>query len=188
MAPPLRLLPGAFTVETYHKLGDLGVFHEDDRVELINGQIVPMSPIGDAHAACVQRLSTYLNHRTTLPVVVSTQNPVLLDPRWEPVPDIAVLRREAGLAGRWHANARDVQLIIEVADSSLAYDRDVKISQYAEARIPEGWLVDLNGDRITIYADPGPDGYRKVVTVRRNHVLRPIRLPETTITADEILG
>jgi Uma2 family endonuclease len=188
MAPALRLLPGAFTVEMYHKLGELGVFHEDDRVELINGQIVPMSPIGDAHAACVQRLNTYLNHRTTLPVIVSMQNPVVLHPRLEPQPDIAVLRREAGLAGRWHATARDVLLIAEVADSSLPYDRDVKIPQYAEAGIPETWLVDLNADRITVYRDPGAEGYRHVVTVSRSEMLRPLRLPETTITADEILG
>ena len=186
MAPPQRLLPGAFTVESYHKLGELGVFHEDDRVELINGQIVPMSPIGDAHAACVQRLSTYLNHRTELPVIVSTQNPVVLDDRWEPQPDIAVFRRAAGLAGKWHVKAADVLLIIEVADSSLPYDRDVKLPHYAEAGIPEVWLVDLNSERITVYRDPSADGYRDVVTVRRGEMLRPAALT-ATITADEIL-
>jgi Uma2 family endonuclease len=187
MAPPLRLLPGAFTVETYHKLGDLGVFHEDDRVELINGQIVPMTPIGSAHAACVQRLNTYLGHRTELPVFVSMQNPVVLDPRWEPQPDIAVLRREAGLAGRWHATAKDVLLIIEVADSSLEYDRDVKIPQYAGAGIGEAWLVDLNTDHITVYRGPGRDGYRDVVTKKRGETIRPSQLT-LEITADEILG
>jgi Uma2 family endonuclease len=188
MAASQRVLPGAFTVETYHRLGELGVFHEDDRVELINGQIVPMTPIGDAHAACVQRLNTYLGHRTELPVVVSMQNPVVLDPRWEPQPDIAVLRRDAGLAGRWHATARDVVLIIEVAESSLVYDRDVKIPQYAEAGIPEAWLVDVNAETITVYRHPTAGGYRETAVVERGHVLRPDQLPAVEITADEILG
>jgi Uma2 family endonuclease len=188
MALPLRLLPGAFTVEMYHKLGELGVFHEDDRVELVNGQIVPMTPIGDAHAACVQRLSTYLGGRVQLPVFVSTQSPVMLDARWEPQPDVAVVRRDGGLAGHWRVSAQNVLLIIEVADSSLDYDRDTKIPRYAAVGIPETWLVDLNTERISIYRDPGQNGYREVVTIRRGETLRPSALPATAITADEILG
>jgi len=187
MAPPQRLLLGAFTVESYHKLGELGVFHEDHRVELINGQIVPMSPIGDAHAACVQRLNTYLNQRTRLPVIVSMQNPVVLDDRWEPLPDIAVFRRAAGLAGKWHVRAADVLLIIEVADSSLLYDRDVKVPHYAEVGIPEVWLVDLTAERIAVHREPSPDGYRKIATVRRAETLRPAAVA-VDVTADEILG
>jgi Uma2 family endonuclease len=188
MALPLRLLPGAFTVEMYHRLGELGVFHEDDRVELVNGQIVPMTPIGDAHAACVQRLSTYLGGRVQLPVFVSTQNPVMLDPRWEPQPDIAIVRRDAGLGGRWRTSAQNVLLIIEVADSSLDYDREVKIPRYAAVGIPEAWLVDLTTEWISVYRNPGHDGYREVVTMRRGETLRPSALPTTAITADEILG
>jgi len=188
MAPPQRLLQGAFTVEKYHKLGELGVFHEDDRVELVNGQIVAMSPIGDAHAACVLRLNIFLARRTELPVAVSMQNPVLLDRRWEPQPDIAILHRAAGLGGHWHATAQDVLLIIEVADSSLAYDRDVKIPAYAQAGIPEVWLVDLNTDSISAYRNPGADGYRELLRVRRGETLRPMQLPDTEITADEIFG
>src|SRR3989442_7593122 len=149
MAAPQRLLTGAFTVETYHRLGELGVFHEDDRVELINGQVVPLTPIGDAHAACVQRLSTYLGQRMQLPVFVSTQNPVVLDPRSEPQPDIAVARREAGLAGHWRGTAMDVLLIIADADSSLPYDRGVKIPQYAGSRIPQAWLVAAQPEEIS---------------------------------------
>lgn len=188
MAPPQRLLTGAFTVEKYHRLGELGIFHEDDRVELINGQIVPMTPIGDAHAACVLRLNVLLTRRTELPVAVSMQNPVILDPRWEPQPDIAVLQRGGGLAGDWHASAADVLLIVEVADSSLAYDRDVKIPYYAESGIPEAWLVDLKARTITVYRDPTTDGYRDVVIVKRGQILRPVQLPAVQITADEILG
>ena len=101
MAAAQRLLTGAFTVETYHRLGELGVFHEDDRVELINGQVVPLTPIGDAHAACVQRLSTYLGQRMQLPVFVSTQNPVVLD-----LDTGKVLFRSVGSAAVWVPPAR----------------------------------------------------------------------------------
>jgi Uma2 family endonuclease len=182
------LLPGPFTVEMYHRLGELGVFAEDDRVELLDGQIVEMSPIGDAHAACVFRLTNLLARRTGGDVGVSAQNPVVLDLRWEPQPDIAVLRRPAGFGGAWRPRARDVVLVIEVADSSLERDRDVKIPHYARTGIPDAWLVDLNGDAITCYRTPGPAGYEEIVTVTRGATLRPIGLPDVAIEASEILG
>ena len=105
------LLPGPFTVEMYHKLGELGIFDEDDRVELLDGQIVEMTPIGGPHAACVYRLNNLLARRTGGDVGVSAQNPVVLDPRWEPQPDIAILRRPGGFHGEWVATARDVALV-----------------------------------------------------------------------------
>ncbi len=182
------LLPGPFTVEMYHKLGVMGVFHEDDRVELLNGQIVDMTPIGNAHARCVFRLTNLLARYSTSEMGVSTQNPLVLDRLWEPQPDIALLRRPGGFHGEWVATARDVALVIEVADSSLERDRDVKIPHYAQTGIAEAWLIDLEGDAITCYRTPGPDGYEEIITVNRGATLRPVALPELTIGADEILG
>ena len=182
------LLPGPFTVEMYHKLGELGIFDEDDRVELLDGQIVEMSPIGAAHAACVYRLTNLLARRTSGDVGVSVQNPVLLDPRWEPQPDIALLRRSGGFHGEWVATARDVVLVIEVADSSLERDRDLKIPRYAHEGIAEAWLVDLNNDRITCYRDPRPNGYTETRIVKRGERLRVEQVPDLEITAEQILG
>jgi Uma2 family endonuclease len=182
------LLPGPFTLEMYHKLGELGIFDEDDRVELLDGQIVEMSPIGDAHAACVYRLTNLLARRTSGDVGVSTQSPVVLDPRWEPQPDIAVLRRPGGSGGRWLPTAREVVLVIEVADTSLDRDRDLKIPRYAHAGIAETWLVDVNAHAITCYRDPRADGYADVVVVRRGGTLRPLQLPDLEISAEQILG
>jgi len=182
------LLPGPFTVEMYHKLGELGVFDEDDRVELLDGQIVEMSPIGRPHAACVTRLNHLLSRRSSADIAVSVQNPIALGERWEPQPDIVVVRRAAGLAGAWHPEPQDTLLVIEVADSSLERDRDVKIPHYARRGIPEAWLIDLEGDAITCYRTPGPDGYEEIVTVNRGATLRPVALPELAIGADEILG
>ena len=183
----LHLLPGPFTLDAYHRLGELGVLDEDDRVELLDGQIVEMTPIGAAHAACVNRLTALLSRRSGSDICVSVQNPVPLAERWEPQPDVAVLRRAGGFAGAWLPNPQDVLLVIEVADTSLERDRDVKIPRYAAAGIPEAWLVDLAAAAITVYHGAQPDGYRDVVTVTRGETLRPLLLPGVAITAAEIL-
>jgi len=184
----LHLLPGPFTLDTYHRLAELGILDEDDRVELLDGQIVAMTPIGGAHAACVIRLTDLLSRRSARDISVSVQNPVVLAERWEPQPDIAVVRRPGGSAGAWLPGAPDVLLVIEVADSSLDRDRDVKVPRYAAAGIPEAWLVDLVGDAIRVRRRPGPDGYAEIITVSRGQVLRPVHLPGVAIAAEEILG
>ena len=182
------LLKGPFTLDAYHRLGELGVLDEDDRVELLDGQIVEMTPIGAAHAACVNRLNALLARRLGQDTCVSVQNPVVLAERWEPQPDLAVLRRAGGLSGAWLPSPRDVLLVIEVADTSLARNRDVTIPLYAAAGIPEAWLVDLGADAISVYRAPQPDGYSDVVTVTRGDTLRPLLLPDIIIAADDILG
>ncbi len=183
-----RLLPGPFTVDTYHRLAELGVLDEDDRVELLDGQIVEMTPIGAAHAACVNRLANLLARRCGDQTAVSVQNPVVVAERWEPQPDIAVLRAPSGLSGARLPGAEDVLLVIEVADTSLDRDRDVKIPRYATAEIPEAWLVDLARDAITVCRQPGPEGYRETITLARGAVLRPLLLARVTIAVDEVLG
>lgn len=183
-----RLIPGPFTVDAYHRLAELGVLDEDDRVELLDGQIVEMTPIGGAHAACVVRLNDLLSRRSAADIAVSVQNPVALAERWEPQPDIAVIRRAGGLRGAWLPGAHEVLLVIEVADTSIERDRDVKIPAYAAAGIPEAWLVDLAADAIRVCRGPGPDGYRDVVTARRGETLRLLLLPDVAIAAEEILG
>ena len=184
----LHVLPGPFTRDAYHRLAELGVLDEDDRVELLDGQIVEMTPIGGAHAACVNRLNALLSRPMGSATCVSVQNPVVLSERWEPLPDLAVLRRAGGFTGAWLPCAQDVLFVIEVADTSLERDRDVKIPRYAAAGIPEAWLVDLAADDITVYRGPGPDGYRNVITVTRGDTLRPLLLTDVTIGAADILG
>ena len=134
------------------------------------------------------RLNDLLARRSRSDTAVSVQNPVVLAERWEPQPDIAVLRRPGGLGGAWLPGPQDVLLVIEVADTSLERDRDVKIPRYAAAGIPEAWLVDLAGDAISVCRGPGPDGYAEIATVTRAETLRPLLLPGLAVGVDEILG
>ena len=159
-----------FTVEEYHRMGEAGIFHEDGRVELIDGEVMRMSPIGWRHIYCVRRLNRVLSEWTLrnsdgeVPVFVSVQDPFALNERGEPQPDLAILREPP--IGRL-PGPNEVLLLVEVADTSLVYDRETKLPRYAEAGLPEVWLVDLNADRFEVHSEPGPDGYRKTVRFAR---------------------
>ncbi len=183
----LPVLRGPFTVESYQRLAELGVLGEDDRVELIAGQVVAMTPIGDRHASCVRRLHDLFARRALELAIIDVQNPVVLGRHDAPQPDLPVLKRRADGYPR-HPRARDILLVIEVADTTLAYDRDVKIPLYARAVIPELWLVDLGAQAITVYREPSPDAYREVTTVSAGGTLRPLLPPDVTIGAADILG
>ena len=185
MASPV--LRGPFTVETYRRLGELGILREDDRVELIDGQVVAMTPIGDRHASCVRRLLDVFSRDARELAITDVQNPVVLGPNDSPQPDVVLLTRRPGGYPR-HPRPPDILLVIEVADTSLSYDRDTKIPLYAQAGIPEAWLVDLVAENITVYRRPVPDGYSETASVARGELLRPLLLAGVTITADEILS
>ena len=183
-AHPLR---GPFTVEDFHRLARVGVLHEDDRVELIDGQVVEMSPIGAPHAACVRRLIGVLSRHLGQVAIVDAQNPIVLGVRDQPQPDLTVLRPRVD-GYRQHPRAADLLLVIEVSDSSRAYDRDVKLPLYARAGIAEVWIVDLGGDRIEVYRDAESGGYRDVRVVPRGDTLSPSAFPDVAISVAEVLG
>jgi len=182
-----RLLKGPFTVASYQRLAELGVLREDDRVELIDGQVVEMSPIGDRHASCVRRLNRRLSRDLRDVALVDVQNPVVLDEYDAPQPDLAVLKPRADGYTK-HPRAADTLLVIEVSDTSVAYDRDIKIPLYARAGIPEAWLVDLPADAIAVYREPAGGEYTSVWVVSRGDTLSPLHFPRGTVSADEILG
>jgi Uma2 family endonuclease len=164
----------------------LGVLAEDARVELIGGQVVEMSPIGDRHANCVRRLIRAFAPHVDV-AIIDVQSTLVLGEHDAPQPDLTVLKPRAD-AYLHHPRPPDTLLVIEVADSSLAYDHDVKVPRYAGAGIPEVWLVDVVADAISVYRGPGPDGYSDIVTVARGDIVRPLRLPGIALAVDEILG
>jgi Uma2 family endonuclease len=184
----LSLLEGPFTVADYHRLADLGILHEDDRVELLNGQVAVMSPIGPRHAGCVDALNRLLSRVVSELGIVRVQSPVVLGFRAEPEPDVSVLRPRADCYRLSHPSPEDVLLLIEVADTSLEYDRDVKLPLYAAARIPEVWIVDLEAERITLCRAPSQDGYGDVTNASRGETISAQLLPGVTLTVDDILG
>ena len=134
MAMAMQVTRHQFTVDEYHRMSEAGVFGEDDRVELIEGDILEMAPIGSRHAACVTRLNRLLSSRLASDVIVRVQDPILLDDGSEPQPDVVVARFQADFYESKHPGPRDLLLVIEVAESSLGFDRDVKMGLYARAR------------------------------------------------------
>jgi len=183
----LQLLKGPFTVEEFHRLGEAGILREDDRVELINGQVVEMTPIGERHAACIRRLSWLLTGSLRNAAMVDVQNPIVLDRHHQPQPDLIVLKPRAD-AYPHHPRPADVLLLVEVADTTVEYDRDVKLPLYAQAGIPEFWLVNIPEDWIEVHQEPGPDGYRTVRIAIRGETLTPVALKGVTLRMDDILG
>jgi Uma2 family endonuclease len=170
-------------------MGEAGVFSEDDHVELLGGQIYAMSPIGSEHAACVDRLTKLFVLRTGEDAVVRVQNPVRLNEASEPEPDLALLSpRDDDYAAR-HPRPDDVLLVVEVADTSAAFDRDVKRPLYARAGVPELWIVDLASDRIEVHRSPQNDEYTETQSVERGQSTSVQALPALDpIAVLDVLG
>jgi Uma2 family endonuclease len=167
-------------------MGMHGIIHEDERVELIDGEIIQMSPIGDKHARCVNRFNRHLVLALGERAIVSIQNPVVLSAHDEPQPDAAVL---APGAEQHDGTPRsgDVLLLVEVSDTTLRYDQRVKLPLYARAGIPEVWIADLGGEAIIQYADPEEGTFRAVTTYRRGQSITPRILSNLTFRVVDLL-
>jgi Uma2 family endonuclease len=153
---PLR----KFTVAQFELMGRTGVLQEDDRVELIEGNIVEMAPIGSRHAACVERLSAFFHARLEPETsMVRVQQPVILDAGNEPQPDVVIARHRRDFYEMRHPGPDEILLLVEVAETTLAFDRGEKLSVYARSGVPEVWIVDLTENRILIFRQPSQDGY-----------------------------
>ena len=176
-----------FTVDEYHRMGEAGIFHEDDRVELIRGQVVQMSPIGHRHAGCVTYLTHALLSLLGQKALVRVQNPVTVDRFGELQPDLAVVRPDPTFYRRAHPVPDDVLLMIEVADTSVEYDRNEKLPLYAETGLQEVWLVNLPANTVEVHREPKDGRYTDVRTARRGDTVSPSAFPGVTLEAGEIL-
>ncbi len=178
----------AITVAEYHRMGEVGILTEDDRVELIEGELIAMSPIGSGHSGTMNALTHSLVQAIGQRGVVGVQNPVVLDNLSEPQPDFAVLKPRDDYYRSATPRPDDVLLIIEVADSSLTYDRRVKRSLYARHGIPEFWIVNLTANEVEICRAPENGQYSSFSQVGRDGVLRPELLPGVVIPVKTLLG
>ncbi len=174
------------TVDEYHRMGEAGILTDDDRVELIEGELVAMSPIGSEHVAATNALNRLLVLAVGDRAIVSVQNPVRLTRHSEPQPDFAVLKLRDYRATL--PRPEDTLLAVEVANTSLDYDRTVKLALYASNGIPEVWIVNLAAELVEVYRSPAGDGYTTVVRASRADVLTIEALPNVRIQVGAIFG
>ena len=187
MSTPVQHTPQrhAYSVDDYYRMAEAGILQPEDRVELIEGEIIDMVPIGNRHAAGVKRIAEALTLSLGGRATVSIQDPVRRDQYSESQPDIALLRRRDDFYAAGHPGPADVLLIIDIADSTLRFDRDIKLPLYARHVIPEVWLVDIDNARFTIHTDPQPDGYAQI---HAPESLARINVPAATDIALDLNG
>lgn len=177
-----------FTTDEYEQIVAAGVIAEDDRVELLEGEIVEMSPLGPRHSACVVRLTSLLYQLNDPRVMIRVQDPIRLGHHSEPQPDISIVQRRSDFYADGHPEPEDVLLLIEVAESSLSYDRELKLPLYAQSGIPEVWVVALLPQTIEVYRSPHETGYRETKQLKQGDTLSAIHLPDLNLSVDDVLG
>ncbi len=183
---PVEVKRWRFTVHDYHRMGEAGILHEDDRVELIEGELVEMTAIGTRHFVCVNGLNRLLMRSVGDEAIVSVQNPVRLNEYNEPQPDLTVIRpRDYRIS---LPTPEDVLLLIEVSDTTLPYDRNVKLPLYARSGIREVWIVNLPDETIERHTDPSAQGYRSLERARRGEKIVSIALPDLALAVDDVLA
>ena len=175
-----------FTVAEYYRMAEVGILGRDERIELIEGEIIVMAPMGERHANGVRRIDRVLHRVLGDAAIISVQCPLHLDDHSEPEPDIALLRfREDGYIT--HPGPADTLVVMEVSDSSLAFDLGDKARRYAAAGIPEMWVMNLPGDCIDRLDQPGPAGYARHTVFRRGYKISPAALPDLAFAVVDLL-
>jgi Uma2 family endonuclease len=179
-----------FTVDEYYQMAAAGILHEDDRVELIAGEILQMAAIGSRHAGCVDRLNRFFVLHVADQAIVRIQNPIRLNNLSEPQPDMSLLAPQPDFYTAGHPGPQHVLLVVEVADTSIGFDRGTKIPLYGRAGIREVWLVDLTQDHIEVHRQPARTrrGYRDVQRYTRGMRLALLAFPDLSVMVEDILG
>ena len=177
-----------FSVEEFNKLGEAGIFAEDDRVELLDGEIIVMSPNGVQHAGVVMRLTSVLPRKLGDRVLLNPQNPTVVDKFSEPQPDIMLLVPRADFYSSRHPGPEDIVLLIEVSDTTLAYDRGRKLRKYAESSIAEFWIVNLKKMTIEQYREPSSTKYEAARIFNRGEKITVAAFPDVPFAVEELIG
>jgi Uma2 family endonuclease len=177
-----------FSADEFEQIAQAGVFAEGERVELIDGEIICMSPIGPRHFAIVARLTELFVRRLPQRGQVFVQSTVRLSVRNEPEPDLGIATRRDDYYASGLPGPADILLLIEVAETSLAYDRVTKRDLYGRHTIAEYWLLDLNSDTLFVFRNPGPQGYGAPLELRRGDRIAPLAFPELEVAVNDLLG
>ncbi len=177
----------AFSVDEYHAMVDAGILTKYDRVELLDGEIIDMVPIGSGHASCVMRLSRILTEVVGKRAIVSVQGPLRLDEASEPEPDLMLLRWEDDFYAAAHPTPADVLLLIEVSDATVAFDKNVKLPLYARAAIPEVWVVNLPDRAIEVYSSPSGQEYTESRLIGMDGALSPDCFEDVSVQVGAVI-
>lgn len=175
-----------WTVEKYEELGRAGFFQCKPRVELLNGEIVTMSPIGFRHATAVKRLTKFFNRLSGDRYDVTAQLPIIIDELSEPEPDLALVDPASEATGK-HPQPAHIFLVIEVSDSTLRYDRENKLPAYARNGVREFWLLNLQTNQLEVYRDPAGESYRDTLTLRPDETIAPLAFPDVELRVGDFL-
>lgn len=177
-----------FTVREYLRMARMGILKEEERIELINGEIVQMSPIGTEHAGTCAALVRLLTLRLQDRALVWAQNPVRIKPDSMPQPDVAVLKPREDHYRKTYPVPEDILFVLEISDSSLAWDRVTKARLYAKHEIPEYWIVNLRDRCLELYRRPTAIGYEESAIFKDPGTVRPLAFPDVELTLADILG
>jgi Uma2 family endonuclease len=176
-----------WTVKEYHKLGEMGFFHPEERVELLSGNIIKMSAKGTAHTSATRRTASVLRDLLGNQAAIYTQDPIALDDNSEPEPDIAVVRIDPFDYATHHPTPSEVYLIIEVADSSLTFDREIKAKIYARSGIADYWVLNVGDRQLQVFREPSENGYQSEVILAETASISPIEFPAFNIAIQAML-
>jgi Uma2 family endonuclease len=180
--------PRLFNVDEYYAMGEAGVFAPGERVELLDGEILSMPPIGPRQTGGVNRLNAFLAQQFGRRAIVQVQNPVRLSNDSEPEPDIALLRPSDDFYSARHALPDDVFALIEVADTSLSYDRGRKLKAYARSGIAEYWIVNVRDNQLEVYRQPSGDDYAQRIVRNSGEAIAFASFPDDVLQVDDLLG
>lgn len=176
-----------WTVDEFHRMAEAGILHAEDRLELIEGEIVSMSPIGVRHMATVNKLNNLFSANFINKAIVSVQNPLVVDQESEPIPDIVWLRYRDDFYADGVPEISDVLLVVEVSDTTIAYDRNVKRPLYARAGIPEYWLINLVDNTVEIHREPEGKVYTQITTAYQKDSVTAVAFPDTAFPVTELI-
>lgn len=175
------------TVDEYYRMAEVGLLAPDARVELIEGEIIDMAPIGSRHAAIVGLLARALDRLLGDRAQVDSQRPIRLSQRSEPQPDVVVLKPRDDRYSKAHPGPQEVLLLVEVSDSTLRYDSDIKVPLYAAYEIPEVWIIDVNAKELHVLRKPRAGAYQEVSSVRGGFV-ELAAMPDVHVPLDDLLA
>ncbi len=174
-----------FTIEEWQKMGEMGLFSPEKRLELIEGEIIEMGPIGSPHAGCVSWLNNFFSSKVAGSVIINMQNPIQLGDFSEPQPDLTILHPEPNFYRNKHPTPKDILLLIEVSDSTLAYDRNTKKHLYARYGIVEYWIVNIKEDCLEVYLNPQVQDYTLIHIMRRGEIITPSQLSHVSVAVSD---